>query len=43
MKQNTKKLKLVKKEWAVPATYEFGGETVTPLRAGHTVAWSIEE
>eukprot|EP01083_Nonionella_stella_P282765 962211_1 len=43
MEQNTKKLKLVKKEWTVPATYEFGGETVTPLRAGHTVAWSIEE
>lgn len=43
MPQNTKKLKLVKKEWTVPATYEFGGETVTPLRAGHTVAWSIEE
>lgn len=43
MPQNEKKLKLVKKEWSVPKTYEFGGETVTPLRAGETVAWSIEE
>ncbi len=43
MKRNEKKMKLVKKSWTVPPTYEFGGETVTPLRAGETVSWSIEK
>lgn len=43
MPRNEKKMKLVKKAWTVPKTYEFAGETVTPLRAGETVAWTIEK
>lgn len=42
LERNEKMITLVKKSWNVPATYEFGGETVTPLRAGQSVAWSIE-
>jgi dihydroorotase len=41
--RNDKKITLVKKAWKVPSTYEFGGETVTPLRAGEIVDWSIVE
>ena len=41
--RNEKSITLVKKSWDVPKTYDFGGETVTPLRAGLTVAWSIEK
>jgi dihydroorotase len=43
LERNQKKIKLVKKSWDIPATYEFGGETVTPLRAGLKVGWSIEK
>ena len=36
------KITLTKKSWDVPKTYEFGGETVTPLRAGFSIAWTLE-
>lgn len=42
LEKNEKKITLVKKTWDVPSSYEFGGETVVPLRAGTTVSWSIQ-
>jgi dihydroorotase len=40
--RNTTTLTLEKKSWKVPATYGFGdGITVTPLRAGEEIHWSI--
>jgi dihydroorotase len=35
-------LVLERKPWTVPKTYDFGdGKTVTPLRAGEVIPWSI--
>lgn len=40
--RNTKTITLEKKPWAVPQSFDFGdGLTVTPLRAGEEVQWSI--
>mmetsp|Transcript_16251 Transcript_16251/g.23930 ORF Transcript_16251/g.23930 Transcript_16251/m.23930 type:complete len:352 (-) Transcript_16251:146-1201(-) len=41
--RNEGTITLVKKEWTVPRTYDLGGKDLQPLRAGETVAWSIEE
>eukprot|EP00586_Coscinodiscus_wailesii_P014439 CAMPEP_0172515718 /NCGR_PEP_ID=MMETSP1066-20121228/270044_1 /TAXON_ID=671091 /ORGANISM="Coscinodiscus wailesii, Strain CCMP2513" /LENGTH=310 /DNA_ID=CAMNT_0013296867 /DNA_START=353 /DNA_END=1285 /DNA_ORIENTATION=+ len=41
LERNEKTITLEKKEWTVPLGYEFGEETVVPLRAGSIVAWSI--
>ena len=41
--RNKRTITLEKKAWKVPMMYDFGGETVTPLRGGETVAWSIVE
>jgi dihydroorotase len=39
---NTKTIVLEKTPWTVPKSYDFGeGKTVTPMRAGETVAWKI--
>lgn len=39
---NTKTITLEKKSWTVPESFDFGdGKTVTPLRAGKEVQWSI--
>mmetsp|Transcript_10373 Transcript_10373/g.15312 ORF Transcript_10373/g.15312 Transcript_10373/m.15312 type:complete len:357 (+) Transcript_10373:124-1194(+) len=43
LKRNERKITLEKKKWVVPMTYEFGVETVTPLRGGDTISWSIVE
>jgi len=43
LERNKKTITLVKNSWDVPKTYKFGGETVTPLRAGESVAWSIKK
>ena len=32
---------LVRKEWRVPETLDFGGEALVPLRAGDTVPWKL--
>ena len=32
---------LIKEPWVPPATYEFGGGSVVPYRAGETVAWRL--
>jgi len=39
--RNAKKITLEKKPWTVPGSYDFGGETLTPLRANEIVQWSI--
>jgi len=39
--RNTDTMTLEKKSWSVPRTYEFGDSTVTPLRAGEKVKWTI--
>jgi dihydroorotase len=36
-------MRLVKKEWTVPASYALGAETVVPLRAGEVMQWSVEK
>ena len=42
--RNTTTIVLEKKSWKVPKSFEFGdGKTVTPLRAGEEVHWSIVE
>lgn len=38
-----RKITLQRSEWTVPKYYDFGDETVTPLRAGETIHWSIME
>ncbi|MDX4070328.1 dihydroorotase [Aliarcobacter skirrowii] len=38
-----KTIKLVKKDFIVPAIYEYKDEKVVPMYAGKTISWSIEE
>lgn len=38
---NQEKIQLEKSPWQVPESYPFGGEVVTPFRAGKTINWSI--
>ena len=37
-----KTIKLVKKDFTVPAIYEYKDEKVVPMYAGKTISWSIE-
>ncbi|KAL3912097.1 MAG: hypothetical protein SGARI_001327 [Bacillariaceae sp.] len=41
--RNTHTIKLERKTWSVPKTYAFGEDTVTPLKAGEEVLWTIAE
>jgi dihydroorotase len=41
--RNTETIELVREPWQVPDDYEFGGERLTPLRAGEAVAWRVVE
>jgi len=38
---NRGSLTLVRQEWRVPETLDFGGEPLVPLRAGDTVPWKL--
>jgi dihydroorotase len=40
--RSTETITLEKKAWKVPATYQFGEFTVTPLKTGEEIPWSIE-
>lgn len=40
---NSDKITLVKKEWQVPATLNFGKDQVVPIRANETIAWQVSE
>ena len=39
---NKKRIKLIKKDFVVPAIYEYKDEKVVPMYAGKTISWSIE-
>jgi dihydroorotase len=39
--RNTETMTLEKKSWTVPISYQFGATTVTPLRMGEEVEWTI--
>jgi dihydroorotase len=39
--RNQQRVELVREPWQVPEFYEFGGERLTPLRAGETIAWRL--
>ena len=39
--RNTQKITLVKQAQSIPKELPFGGETIIPLRAGESVAWSL--
>ncbi|WP_141047134.1 dihydroorotase [Aliarcobacter cryaerophilus] len=39
---NKKRIKLIKKDFVVPAIYEYKDEKVVPMYAGKTISWSID-
>lgn len=39
--RSTETITLEKKAWKVPTTYEFGVNTVTPIKSGEYIQWSI--
>jgi dihydroorotase len=39
--RNTKKVTLVKQAQSIPAELPLGDETIVPLRAGETIAWTL--
>jgi dihydroorotase len=39
--RNTQQITLRKEEWQVPATLEFGGSKLVPLRAGEMMKWKL--
>ncbi len=41
--RNEGRIRLVKTDWDVPASYPFGADVLIPLRAGERIAWRIEE
>ena len=38
---NRGQVTLVREEWRVPETLDFGGEVLVPLRAGETIPWKL--
>jgi len=43
LKKSKKSIKLIKKDFVVPAQYEGFGEVVVPMYAGETIGWSLKE
>lgn len=41
--RNSDKVTLIKKEWNVPDTLQFGNEDLVPLRAGNIVHWQLQD
>lgn len=41
--ENQKRITLVKKEQRVPEEAAYGDQTIVPMRAGQTVAWTLED
>jgi dihydroorotase len=39
--QNQDRITLVRQDWTVPETLEFGSEKLVPLRAGETIPWKL--
>jgi dihydroorotase len=40
--RNSATITLKREAWVVPASYQFGGHTVVPLRAGETMRWRVD-
>ncbi|HUN90909.1 MAG TPA: dihydroorotase [Burkholderiaceae bacterium] len=40
--RNTERIVLRRREWIVPASLPFGGDTAIPLAAGETLAWRLD-
>ena len=41
--RNTDRLTLRKQDWQIPDSIPFGGEALTPLRAGESMTWTVHE
>ena len=41
--RNTRKLTLQRKEWQVPAEFDFGDGKVVPMWAGRTLHWQVAD
>lgn len=41
--RNTARITLNRNAWTPPAVYRFGGDELTPFRAGETIAWQLAE
>jgi dihydroorotase len=41
--RNTERLVLERRAWTVPAAYRLAGSTCVPMRAGKSIAWSIDD
>ena len=39
--RNKEHIRLRREEWTVPSSYHYGGQTLTPLRAGETIRWRL--
>ena len=37
----SRKIKLIRHEWTVPESYNFGAQKVRPLRAGEKMKWKV--
>ncbi|NVK11296.1 MAG: dihydroorotase, partial [Gammaproteobacteria bacterium] len=42
LERNADTITLVKKDWTVPAEFNFGAKTLVPLMANETIDWSVE-
>ncbi len=40
--RNTSSVNLVRREWSVPKSYQFGDESVVGLASGETLAWQLQ-
>ncbi len=40
--RNTEHITLTRAPWQVPASYAFGEDTVVPMHAGETLAWTLQ-
>jgi dihydroorotase len=41
--RNTDEITLERKDWTVPDTLSFGGETLVPFKAGETLRWRLRQ
>lgn len=41
LERSRKTITLIKEDWIVPDTYQFGSSVVRPLRAGEAIKWKI--
>ncbi len=41
LERNTNTIELIKESWSVPASYDFAGDTLVPMRAGEEIQWKV--